>query len=86
MVHCLVAEQRALAPSLSNDLLHLWNTIDLLFNSWELVVNSSRQPDCPLCHIDLYRNELKVLSRYSLAISVLLGKFFTCADVQTFKQ
>jgi len=32
MVHCLTAEQRALAPLLSNDLQHLWSIIDLLFH------------------------------------------------------
>jgi len=33
MLLCLTAEQRALTPSLSNDLQHLWNITDLLFNS-----------------------------------------------------
>jgi len=30
---CLTAEQRALAPSLSNELQQLWSITDLLFNS-----------------------------------------------------
>ena len=30
---CLATEQRALTPSLSNDLRHLWNITDLLFSS-----------------------------------------------------
>ena len=32
---CLTTEQRALTPSLSNQLLHLWSITDLLFNSSE---------------------------------------------------
>jgi len=32
---CLMSEQRALSPLLSQDLLHLWNVTDLLLNSSE---------------------------------------------------
>jgi len=38
--HCLTTDQRMSTTSLSNDLLHLWNLTDLLFNSSSTFGNS----------------------------------------------
>jgi len=34
MISCVIIEQPASIPSLSNDLLNLWNITDLLFNNY----------------------------------------------------